>query len=212
MFQTDGSPAGASIGWIRLTPAAGSTAPVGAGIFHLTQNGVLVTESGVPSAIPTTRARIYIDKSAGHDTGLALVNPGAGNLNVGLQAFLGDGATKAGTGQGGIALGTRGHSAQFVGQMISGLPDDFTGVLEISAPAPFAALTLRSLYNSRGEFLVTTFPIADANRPAPQPIVFPQIADGGGYVTQFILLSPKGDASVILRFFGDDGTRLDIAK
>src|SRR5437899_8663393 len=38
----------------------------------------------------------------------------------------------------------------------------------------------------RGDFLLTTFPIADANQPAPSPIVFPQIVDGGGSKTQSI--------------------------
>jgi hypothetical protein len=53
---------------------------------------------------------------------------------------------------------------------------------------------------------MTTFPIADANTAAPSPIVFPQIADGGGYVTQFILISPIGGASTTLHFYSDDGT------
>jgi hypothetical protein len=71
----------------------------------------------------------------------------------------------------------------------------FTGVLEISSIRPFAAVTLRSLNNGRGDFLMTTFPVADGARAAPSPIVFPQIADGGGYSTQFILLSATGAAS-----------------
>jgi hypothetical protein len=211
-FQTDGLPPVASAGWVKLTPATGSSAPVGAGLFQLTQNGVLVTESGVPSATPTTQARIFIDKSNGRDTGLALANPGDGNLNVTLKAFQTDGTTPAGSGSGNLTLGRRSHQARFAAELVSGLPTGFTGVFEITAPVPFVALTLRSLYNARGDFLLTTFPIADADRPAPEPIVFPQIADGGGFTTQFILLSPRGDVSLILRFFGDDGTRLGIAK
>jgi hypothetical protein len=103
-----------------------------------------------------------------------------------------------------------GHDAQFADQLITGLPVGFTGVLDISSTTPFAALTIRSLINERGDFLITTFPIADANRAAPSPIVFPQIADGGGYVTQFILISTSESSSTTLSFYGDDGTPLTL--
>jgi hypothetical protein len=76
----------------------------------------------------------------------------------------------------------------------------------------YAALTLRSLYNERKEFLITTFPVADANRAAPSPIVFPRIVDGGGYVTQFILISPSGASSTTLNFYGETGAPLPVGN
>ena len=54
--------------------------------------------------------------------------------------------------------------------------------------------------------------IADINRAAPSPIVFPQIADGGGYVTQFILISPGGASSTQLNFYGETGAPLAVGK
>ncbi|MDD5541700.1 MAG: hypothetical protein PHX83_00835, partial [Acidobacteriia bacterium] len=79
----------------------------------------------------------------------------------------------------------------------------------------FAALTLRSLTNARGDVLLTTFPIADFNLPAPVPILFPQIADGnagGIYRTQFIFLTTAGASNTTLNFFGNDGSGLAIGK
>jgi len=108
------------------------------------------------------------------------------------------GATRVGTSQGPLQLAANGHAAQFADQLISGLPAGFTGVLDISSLTPFAALTIRSLINEVGNFLMTTFPIADQNRTAPSPIVFPQVADGGGYVTEFILISAGQAASTTL--------------
>jgi len=211
VFQTDGSPAAARVGWVKLTPNSGNSAPVGAGVFSYSPAGILVTESGIPSAIPTTNARIYVDKSGGHDTGLAVANPGASASSIVLQAFQNNGVTTAGNGQAVLNIASGGHAAKFVGEMIGGLPDGFTGVVRISSPSPFVALTLRSLSNSRGDFLLTTFPIADANRPAPAPIVFPQIADGGGYTTQFIFISATGSASITVNFRGNDGSPLSFA-
>ncbi len=78
--------------------------------------------------------------------------------------------------------------------------------MDISAPQPFVALTLRSLQNSRGDFLLTTMPIADLRQtPTTSPLVFPQIADSGGYQTQIILLSTAGSSTVTVDYFGNDG-------
>jgi len=43
------------------------------------------------------------------------------------------------------------------------------------------AFAMRSLSNERQEFLTALFPIADMTREAHFPIIFPQIANGGGY-------------------------------
>jgi hypothetical protein len=97
-----------------------------------------------------------------------------------------------------------------VGQLISGLLSGFTGVLDLTSSSPFVPLTVRSLTNGRGDFLLTTFPAADLTQPAPTPIVFPQIADGGGYTTQFIFISADGlmPLSVTVNFIDDNGAAL----
>ena len=87
-----------------------------------------------------------------------------------------------------------------------------TGVLDITSATPFAALTLRSLNNERNDFLMTTFPIADVARAAPTPVVFPQIADGGGFVTEFILLNAVGASKTTLSFFDNEGRQLAVGK
>jgi hypothetical protein len=121
--------------------------------------------------------------------GSCVRQPGTLASSVVLRAFQKNGVTSAGTGPATITIPAAGHKAQFVGQMIQGLPEDFTGVVELSSASPFVALTLRSLINNRKDFILTTFPIADANVPAPTPIVFPQIADGSSYATQFIFIN-----------------------
>jgi hypothetical protein len=196
-FQTDGSPATLSTGWAQLTPDAGTSTPIGAGVFGYNPGAFLVTESGIPAAVPTRHARIYVDMSGGHDTGLAIANPYNLNASITITAFQSDGVTGIGTSQGPLQLPAGGYSAFFADQFITGLPAGFTGVLDITSSTAFAALTIRSLYNERQEFLMATFPIADMTVAAPVPIVFPQIADGGGYQTQFILLNPGASSSVV---------------
>jgi len=76
--------------------------------------------------------------------------------------------------------------------VVDGLSDGFAGVLDISSTRPSAALTVRSLRNENDDFLMTTFPITGVNQVAPAPVVYPRIADGDGYTTEFILLNPAG--------------------
>jgi hypothetical protein len=71
-------------------------------------------------------------------------------------------------------------------------------------------MTVRSLINERGEFLFTTFPVADMNQPAPSPIVIPQIVDGGGFTTEIILLSPGASSVATVSFFGDAGAPISL--
>jgi len=211
-FQTDGSPATTAAGWAQLTPDAGTSTPIGAGVFGYNPGAFLLTESGIPAAVSTTHARIYVDLSGGHDTGLAIANPASTNASVTITAFQSDGVTRIGTSQGPLQLPANGHSAFFADGFIAGLPAGFTGVLDIASSTPFAALTVRSLTNERGDFLLATFPTADMTVSAPSPIVFPQIADGGGYVTQFILISAGGAASTTLYYYDETGTPLTIKK
>ena len=127
-------------------------------------------------------------------------------MDVAVSAFQMDGVTPAGSSSALIHLAANGHKAAFAGQFITGLPSGFTGVLDISSTSSFAALTLRSLINSRNDFLLTTFPVADFGQTPMAPLIFPQIADGGGYQTQIILLSTStAPSTVMVSYFGNDG-------
>ncbi len=143
---------------------------------------------------------------------MAVANPANTNASITTRAYQTDGVTAIGTSQNPLQLPGNGHSAKFATEFIAGLPAGFTGVLDITSATPFAALTLRSLNNERNDFLMTTFPIADANHTAPSPVVFPQIADGGGFVPEFILLSAGGPSGTTLSFFDNDGRQLAVGK
>jgi enterochelin esterase-like enzyme len=199
-LRTDGSFADPKAGWVRLTPDSGSPTPIGSGVFSYNPGNVQTAESGIPSVLATTHARVFVDFTENYNTGLAIANINAVGANITVQAIQTDGVTPMGKSLGSLQLIGLGHDAKFADQLISGLPENFTGVLDISTPTPFAALTIRSFYNERKDFLLTTFPVADATRTAPAPVVFPHIVDGGGYVTQFILISPEGasDLSLVL--------------
>jgi len=147
--------------------------------------------------------------SNGHDTGLAISNPAGEPITLTLHAFDETGGN-AGNGPATVNLAKNGHVGAFVRELINGLPGGFTGVADLTSSSPFVPLTLRSLTNSRGDFLLTTFPVADLTEPAPTPIVFPQIADGGGYTTEFIFISAGSAASVSVNIVTDNGAALSL--
>jgi hypothetical protein len=211
-FQTDGSPQSDKVGWVQLMPAAGTSAPVGSGVFAYNPVDILLTESGIPSAVSTTHARIFVDLSGSYNTGLAIANVTNSDANIELAFYLMDGSTPVGAGVEPIMLEANGHNSQFANQLVEALPEGYRDVLDISSESPFTALTVRTLFNERDDFLVTVFPIADANRAAPSPSLFPQIADGGRYTTQFILISPTGEMSATFFLYSPRGYPLDLGN
>jgi lysyl endopeptidase len=204
-FQTDGIPTTAKVGWIRLIPDPGDATPMGSGIFGYNPGSILHSESGIPAVAAITHARIYVDLSENYNTGLALANVGETSASITINAFLNDGITPAGNSKGSLELSGNGHRARFANELVSDLAAGFTGVLDISSLTPFAALTLRALNNERNHFIMTAFPVADANQAAPAPIVFPQIADGGGYISEFILISSGDAAGATLDYYDESG-------
>jgi hypothetical protein len=209
-LQTDGSTDITNAGWVQVIPDAGTHSPVGSGVFGYNPADVLLSESGIPSATATTHARIFVDLSGNHNTGLAIANTSGSSSNLTFAAFEKDGVTEVGVGKKPFPLNANCYTAAFADGFVTGLPKGFAGVLDISATLPFAALTLRSLTNENGDFLMTTFPVADSNQDAPAPIVFPHIANGGGYTMQFILLNPGGEATSILYAYDESGEIMDI--
>jgi hypothetical protein len=193
-------------------PDPGSATPIGSGVFEYNPKKLMISGSGIPSVTATTHARIYADLSGKYATGLALANVSGSNASISIRAFQMDGKTQVGASPGPVQLPINGYKAAFANEFVSELPEGFTGVLDITSPYPFAALTIRTLMNSSDSFLMTTFPVADANRTAPSPVVFPRIADGDGYTTQFILLSPNGAASTTLRLYGSDGSPMELEQ
>ena len=79
-----------------------------------------------------------------------------------------------------------------------------------SAAQPVAAIALRGFLNERGDFLMTTLPVADLSRVDSAMVVIPHFAEGGGWTTQIALVN-SSDAAMTgtLVFFGQSGSQLE---
>ena len=68
----------------------------GSGVFGYNPESILVSESGIPAAAATTHARVYVDLSRSHNTGLALANLADAEADIEINAFQMDGVTGIG--------------------------------------------------------------------------------------------------------------------
>src|SRR5262249_15996445 len=125
---TLGRAAGVTAGYATADVQSG-TPPYGTAVFSLSQNGVVVSEAGVPASPPVQSARIFIEYRTGVAagigsidifTGLAIANRGTGPSNVTYTLRDRSGQTLT-TGHGTLPQGA--HRAKFVQQLVDIAPD-----------------------------------------------------------------------------------------
>src|SRR5207247_5567720 len=84
-FSTSGTAADVRVGYAKLTHEA--AAPIaGTALFRYRQNGILVTEAGVPATHAMQRGRIYTASGRFVRTGIAIANPNAQPVTVSFSS------------------------------------------------------------------------------------------------------------------------------
>jgi hypothetical protein len=207
-FATTGNGA-LQVGYAMVTVSSGPL-PVGNGIFQFREVSGLVSQAGVPDSPQTTSARLFVEVASAplsRNTGIAMVNRNATASTLTLTLNGLDGSTQVAT----RTLGPNGHTAKYITELFTGLPANFSGVLNITSSQPNSFLTLRQTINERGESIWSTLPVADLNN-APQGIqILPQIVNGGGYKTETIAISTSaGPGTIFISFFNEGGTSVPL--
>ncbi|MBZ5538877.1 MAG: fibronectin type III domain-containing protein, partial [Acidobacteriia bacterium] len=197
------------VGYAVVTPLSGAL-PVGSGVFSINGSAGLSSQAGVPNAAETTMSRLFVERATDplpRDTGVAIVNRNSTEAQVTLTLQSVDGSTMSGS----LTLPPNGHVARFISELFPGMPAQYQGVLTMTSSVPLAAMTLRQTFNQRSEAIYSTLPVADLTRPPEGPMYIPQVADGGGYQTQLILINTSDSISLVqIEFFNDHGTNLSL--
>jgi hypothetical protein len=179
-------------------------------VLAFRRNGVTVTESAISAEPAGSAFAIYSESSGPANqagavrTGVAIANPSASPVVVNLTLSRLDGS--APLAQASLTIPAAGQVAKFIHELLPGLPAEFRGVLRMTAASPVAVSGLRSRYNERGDFLITTTPPWNEQTPARAELIFPHIPSGGGYSTQLVLIGPSGAGELWLK--GQDGSLL----
>ena len=114
-----------------------------------------------------------------------------------------------------FAIPAGGQVAMFLNQVpgFETLAAPFEGVLRVAASgAGVTGTGFRGAFNERGNVLFTTTGPLSEDAGAPGMLVFPHIAEGGGYTTQFVVISGAAGQrdSGLLRFFNQQGNPLNV--
>jgi hypothetical protein len=195
---SDGNSGAVSVGHatVRLNP--GSSLPAGLAIFGARINGVLVSEATVPATRAVFSGRIYAEVDGPINTGIAFSNP---NISPATVRFAFTDQSGVNLFAGSTTIPARGQIARFLNEEpFNAL--DVIGTMTFISDIPVAAIALRSRTNERGEALLTTLPVAALGGPGGGSFLFPSLATGGGWTTQFVLVNPDDvGASGTLRFY-----------
>lgn len=168
----------------------GGAAPAGLALVSYRQNGVMVSEAGVPASVPVLRGRLNTEITSSVNTGFALANPNDSDASV---SFFFTDSNGADSGSGTLTLPAHGQIARFLNESPFNGATSTNGSFTFSSNIPVSAIALRGLTNERSEFLVTTLPIANPDAPSPATAFFPHYAAGAGWTTQFMLINPTDD-------------------
>jgi hypothetical protein len=213
-FLVTGGAPGTAVGTVRIVPTGGGAGPTPLVVFTFKPGSITAAEAGIPVTMGTAfRMFAQLSSSPQIFTGVAIGNPNAVAVSVTLTLTDLSGGQIAQTS---LTLPASGQIVGFIDQLISGLAGQTVqGVLRITTnPASAISVAgLRGRYNERNDFLITTTPpTLETSAPSTAERLFPHLANGGGYTTQFILFSGiSGQTSGgTLNFVQPDGTPLDL--
>ncbi len=172
------------VGYARVNEESGK-APSGLAIFGSRQNGVLISEAGVPASPLITRGRMYGETNATARSGLAIANPN-GDPAVLSFTFTDENGRTVATNS--TTIPANSQIAAFLSEDPFNGPATFSGAFTLSSSKPVAVVALRAVQNERSDLLLTTLPLIDMNSSSQPggPVVFPHFADGGCWTTSFL--------------------------
>ncbi len=199
-LKTDTAPSSARSGYARVLA---DRALDGSAIFKLLDGPEVLSEAGTGLARAARNFTIYIDEAGDSRSGYAVANPGTDGANLTLTLRRKDGTT-AGTKS--LSLAPGNHIARFAWQEFpSAATPGFEGSLEFASDRVLYAVALR--YDNLLQDVFCTIPIL-AEETASE-VYFPQVADGGGYRTNIILVNPAAaGTTAVIEFFDSDGKPL----
>jgi hypothetical protein len=217
-LDTSGSSTITQIGSVRVLPTSGSVTPAGFAIFSLTTDGVTTAQASVTGQPSGSSFRMFVEANAtpgstgSFQSGIAIANTGSTSATVNFELLNLDGTNTGLTAI--VNVPAFGHTARFLLEIMPTLPLPFQGVLRMtSGTSQIVVVGLRTRYNERGDFLITTTPASnEAVVTTTAEIVFPHIVNMGGYATQFVVFSGTQSQSAIgtVRFFNPSGQPLSI--
>jgi hypothetical protein len=210
-------------GWIKVAPFEGFAIPHAYATTSYSDANLAatVTHTAFEGQTPSRSFRLYAEASGEFDAGEALskqtavafANPSGAPVIVRLQLVRPDGRPGP---AGDLRIPPNGHIATFLNH-VPGLENvalPFQGVIEVTTNSPAGIVGSGALatWSDRGAFIFTTTGPIVEDAGEGSTIVFPHIAEGGGYTTRFVVLTrpDRQPISGVLRYFDQEGRPYDL--
>jgi len=224
-FATSATATSARVGSVRIIPGGGTTPPSAFAVVSLKSGGVTVSQATIPAQTPANTFRTHIEMrprttvteqgvttiTGPIQSAVAIANNSATSATITFELTTMDGTNTNQMTT--VDIAPFGHVAKFVAELFPGIQQPFQGVLRMSSFNTIAVASLRTRNNVRDTFLFATTAVSnDAAPSTSNELIFPQIADRGGYTTQFILFSGVASQNTtgLLRFAQPDGQDLNL--
>ena len=175
----------------------------GVAIISLANESDIVSEASVMASAPIRSGRIYISADGAVNTGLAIAN---NQSEAAVISFYFTDTKGSDFGNGSFTLEPKHNLSAFANEAPFNLPVSADVTMTFSSSVPIAVTAIRGLTNQRGEFLMTTLPVAAIGTgDGGGSIVMPHFVNGGGWSTQVILTNPTDvPLSGTVQFLGSD--------
>jgi hypothetical protein len=209
-YSTPDSDPALHVASAQATGDPSSPAPEGTAIISYQRNGITVSEAGVPAIQTGNAFRLFFESTANGDvrTGIGIVNTSETTTTARFDLVRLDGSSTGLTGT--LSIPAFGQRALFLDETpgFETLPKPFKGFVRITTTnnSDLAIVGLRGRVNERSDFLVTTTPPVNENSIANTTAVFPQVVDGGGFTTEFVLYGPSNG----LDLHGQNGAAINM--
>jgi Beta-propeller repeat len=210
------------LGSVQIVPFGGFATPHAQVVLNRRDSGVLTSITDLEGELPGRTFRTYAESVGDFDSGVAgstrsgvvLANPSDTSASVVLEVRSLDGSLLK-TSQP-VQVPPNGEVAVFLNQIpgLETLIAPFEGIVRVTATSPqgVTAAGFRAVNNERGNVLFTSTGPLIENAGTSGQLVFPHIAEGGGYTTQFIVIGgTSGQANTgVLSFFTQEGNPLNL--
>jgi hypothetical protein len=187
---------GIRVGYVVVTPDAGTAAPLASALVGRVQNGEVLSQTTVFPVELATSAAMFVDvtPSIRRNMGLAISNPNPQPISVTLELI--DSSGSAPSSKKVLTLEPHAQIARFIDEFFGGMPSPaFVGTLSIESTAPVALMGFRfggvnfSVISINNTSRASAMPLRGSAIGGPAASMFPQFAMGDGWATQLMLLN-----------------------
>ena len=199
-YATSGTSTEVTVGSVEITSdvvGPFTSRPFVYAILSMRSGGIIVNETSMAAEPLGTGFRVFVESFSGSgdnewvQSGVAMANTSADPNGVVLKVTTLEG-TPIGVSRF-VSLPPNGQISMFINELLPNIPDDFRGLLQVTAESPIAITAIRGRYSDRGDFIFSTTPATNNDIvPSSSRLVFPHWVNGGGFTTTVVVFGQPG--------------------